>query len=56
MIIVGSWCSSYSGASNVTLTNETGLPIILRESANGCDITTNGEVTDNGSNNTITRP
>jgi hypothetical protein len=54
-IIVGAWHGSSGGASNVTLTNETGLPIILRESSDSCDITTNGDVIDNGSNNTITK-
>jgi hypothetical protein len=54
-IVVGAWHGSSGGASNVTLTNETGLPIILRESSDSCDITTNGDVIDNGSNNTITK-
>ncbi len=42
-------------ASNITLINETGLRIIIDDNATNINVTTNGEVVDNGTNSTITR-
>lgn len=46
--------SRYSGAYDVTLINETGLPIILGNLSANCDVITNGEVLkDDGKNNRV---
>ncbi len=42
-------------ASNNTIINETGLPIVLDDNTSGNKIITNGEVTDNGTGNIIER-
>ncbi len=46
--------SKTSGAKGVTLINTTGMDILLREHVSGCKITTNGKVTDKGTNNSVT--
>jgi hypothetical protein len=45
--------SDYAGTSGVSLNNQTKMPIILTKLASGCNVTTNGAVTDNGSGNII---
>ncbi len=40
-------------AHNITLVNETGYPVVLDDNTQGTTVTTNGEVTDNGTNNII---
>jgi hypothetical protein len=46
--------SRYSGAYDITLINETGLPIILGKLSANCDVITNGEVLkDDGQNNRV---
>lgn len=44
-----------SGASNVHLVNKTGMPIILNERTKNCTIESNGEVTDQGEGDIITK-
>ncbi len=40
-------------ATDVTLVNETGYPILIDDNTSGVSIVTNGEVTDRGQNNTL---
>jgi hypothetical protein len=40
--------------TGITLNNYTEMPVVIGSTASSCTITSNGEVTDNGSNNTIT--
>ncbi len=42
-------------APNITLTNETGYPVVIDKNASNVKVTTNGEVTDNGVNSTIVK-
>ncbi|MFI3293298.1 MAG: right-handed parallel beta-helix repeat-containing protein [Rikenellaceae bacterium] len=42
-------------ASNITLVNETGSPIIIDDNAQNVNVTTNGDVKDDGVNSTIIR-
>ncbi len=46
--------SNYS-ASNITLVNETDFAVVVGDKASNVKITTNAKVTDNGTNNTITK-
>ncbi len=42
-------------AANITLTNETGYPVVIDKNASNVKLTTNGEVTDNGTGSTIVK-
>jgi hypothetical protein len=54
-ILVGWVRHGKQKAEEITLRNETGLPVWLTDSASNCTIETNGSVEDNGSGNDITR-
>jgi hypothetical protein len=54
-IVIGRNWHASRDARDITLENHTGQPILLKASAQNCDITTNGPVTDRGSGNEITR-
>jgi hypothetical protein len=54
-ILVGFYRKGNKTAEEITLRNETGLPVWLTETASNCTIETNGPVKDNGSGNSITR-
>jgi hypothetical protein len=51
-IIIGQWKQA-DYADNVTLDNQTDLPVVLREDASDCDVTTDGLVQDRGFGNVI---
>ncbi|WP_430933834.1 hypothetical protein [Saccharicrinis sp. 156] len=47
--------SEFSGAYDITLINETGMPVVFEELSSGCNVVSNGKLLkDNGENNQLT--